>query len=137
MKESSSSKRPRETSSATNKSGMMTRIYPKQYVRPWKMTDGTEVIIRPICPDDEPLMVWFHETLSDETVYLRYFHPMKLSKRVSHERLTRICDVDYETEMVLVAECETSSPREQEIIAVSRMNRLPDSDKSFPEWRSI
>ena len=63
------------------------------------MTDGTEVIIRPICPDDEPLMVWFHETLSDETVYLRYFHPMKLSKRVSHERLTRICDVDYETEM--------------------------------------
>jgi acetyltransferase len=75
-------------------------------------------------------MVWFHEALSDMTVYLRYFHPMKLSSRVSHQRLIRICDIDYETEMVLVAECETPTPREREIIGVARMNVLPNTDRA-------
>ena len=46
----------------------------------------------------------FHETLSEQSVYLRYFHLMKLSQRVAHERLTRICFIDYDREMALVAE---------------------------------
>ena len=54
-------------------------------------------------------MVKFHETLSERSVYLRYFHPMKLSQRVAHERLTRICFIDYDREMALVA--ERSDPR--------------------------
>ena len=32
------------------------------------------MLIRPIRPEDEPMMVRFHETLSDESVYFRYFH---------------------------------------------------------------
>ena len=54
------------------------RPYPTQYVAPWKMKDGTQVTIRPIRPEDEPLMVKFHETLSERSVYLRYFQPLKL-----------------------------------------------------------
>ena len=49
------------------------RPYPMQYVSRWKMKDGREVTIRPIRPEDEPLMAEFHRTLSDRTVYLRYF----------------------------------------------------------------
>ena len=41
------------------------RPYPTQYVSPWKMKNGEEVIIRPIRPEDEPLIVKFHETLSE------------------------------------------------------------------------
>ncbi len=79
------------------------RPYPVQYVGAWKMKDGTEVTIRPIRPEDEPLMIEFHERLSDRSVYLRYFQPLKLSQRTAHERLTRICFIDYNREMALVA----------------------------------
>jgi acetyltransferase len=70
----------------------------------WTMKDGEEVLIRPIRPEDEPMMVKFHATLSERSVYLRYFHLMNLSQRVAHERLTRICFIDYDREMALVAE---------------------------------
>ena len=67
-------------------------------------------MIRPIRPEDEPLMVEFHETLSERTVHLRYFHALKLSRRVAHERLTRICFIDYDREIALVAECTDPRP---------------------------
>ncbi|HEX8201519.1 MAG TPA: acetate--CoA ligase family protein, partial [Isosphaeraceae bacterium] len=66
------------------------RPYPTRYVSPWTLADGRAVTIRPIRPEDEPLMVAFHQTLSDQSVYFRYFQALKLSQRVAHERLTRI-----------------------------------------------
>ena len=71
---------------------------------PWTATDGTTLVLRPIRPEDEPMLVAFHGTLSERSVSLRYFHAMKLSTRVAHERLTRICFIDYDREMALVAE---------------------------------
>ena len=79
--------------------------------------------IRPIRPEDEPLLVRFHETLSERSVYLRYFHPLKLSQRTAHERLTRICFIDYDREMALVAE-RKNSEGQPEIIAVGRLSKL-------------
>ena len=75
------------------------------------MKDGADVLIRPIRPEDEPLMVKFHDTLSERSVYLRYFHLMNLPQRVAHERLTRICFIDYDREMALVAETTQSHQR--------------------------
>ena len=72
--------------------------------RPWKLKDGTAVTIRPIRPEDEPLMVRFHQTLSERSVYLRYFATLKLDQRIAHERLSRICFNDYDREMALVVE---------------------------------
>ncbi len=100
------------------------RPYPSQYVAPWTMIDGTQVTIRPIRPEDEPLMVKFHETLSDRSVYLRYFCSLSLSRRVAHERLLRICFGDYDREMVLVAERTDAGTGERQIIGVGRMNKL-------------
>ena len=80
------------------------RPYPTQYVSSWTAKDGMPLVIRPIRPEDEPLLVQFHGTLSDRSVVLRYFHVMTLSTRVAHERLTRICFIDYDREMALVAE---------------------------------
>jgi acetyltransferase len=77
------------------------RPYPTQYVSHEELRDGTSVTIRPIRPEDEPLMVKFHETLSEESVYMRYFHMMNLDQRTTHERLTRICFIDYDREMAL------------------------------------
>jgi acetyltransferase len=99
------------------------RPYPVQYVSPWKMKNGTQVLLRPIRPEDEPAIVKFHETLSDQSVYLRYFHMEKLSSRVAHERLIRKCFIDYGREIALVADHVNHANGDHEIIAVGRLTR--------------
>ncbi|HEY3129645.1 MAG TPA: bifunctional acetate--CoA ligase family protein/GNAT family N-acetyltransferase [Acidobacteriota bacterium] len=100
------------------------RPYPTQYVWLWKMKDGTEVTIRPIRPEDEPLMVKFHESLSDRTVYTRYFYLINLSKRIAHERLTRICFVDYDREMRLVADQKDPKTGTHQILGLGGLTRF-------------
>ena len=100
------------------------RPYPLQYVSPWTMKDGNQVTIRPIRPEDEPLMVKLHQTLSDRSVYLRYFCSLSLSRRVAHERLLKICFGDYDREMALVAERNDPETGEPQIIAVGRLSKL-------------
>jgi len=100
------------------------RPYPTQYIEEWKLKDGTPVTIRPIRPEDEPAMIKFHERLSDRSVYLRYFQPLKLSQRVAHERLTRICFIDYDREMALVVEKTDPNSGEKELLAVGRLSRM-------------
>jgi len=99
------------------------RPYPIQYVKPWTMKNGEAVTIRPIRPEDEPLLIRLHQELSERSVYLRYFQPLKLSQRTAHERLTRICFIDYDREMALVVERkkEDGTP---EIIAIGRLSKL-------------
>jgi acetyltransferase len=98
------------------------RPYPKQYIGHFTTKKGVEVTIRPIRPEDEPLMVKFHETLSERSVYFRYFHMMKLGQRIAHERLTRICFIDYDRDMALVAEVrdENNPPY---IVGVGRLTK--------------
>jgi acetyltransferase len=106
------------------------RPYPLQYVSRWKMRDGANVVIRPIRPEDEPQMARFHESLSEESVYLRYFHMAKLSTRVAHERLIRKCFIDYDREMALIAEFTDAHTRNTCIAAVARLSRLPSSEEA-------
>ena len=103
------------------------RPYPTRYVAPWTMQDGTRVTIRPIRPEDEPLMVKFHETLSERSVYFRYFHAMQLTQRIAHDRLTRICFIDYEREMALVVLRNTAQTAESEILGVGRLTKIQGS----------
>lgn len=98
--------------------------YPIQYVTQWQMRDGTPVKIRPIRPEDEPLSVKFHQTLSEQSVYFRYFHLMKLSQRTAHERLMRLCFIDYDREMALVADYKNPETGEHEIFAVARLSKM-------------
>ncbi|NER29025.1 MAG: GNAT family N-acetyltransferase, partial [Symploca sp. SIO1C4] len=100
------------------------RPYPTQYVSPGKLNDGTPITIRPIRPEDEPLIVQFHKTLSEESVYFRYFHLIKLGMRTAHERLTRICFIDYNREMALVADYKNPETEKHEILAVGRLSKL-------------
>ncbi len=76
------------------------------------------------------MMVHFHATLSERSVYLRYFHMIKLDHRASHERLTRICLVDYDREMVLVAERLSPETAEREILAVGRLVKAPEANEA-------
>jgi len=97
--------------------------YPVKLISKWTMKDGNDVTIRPIRPEDEPLLIKFHEKLSERSVYLRYFQPMKLTQRTAHERLTRICFIDYNREMALVAE-RMNAAGEPEILAIGRLSKI-------------
>jgi acetyltransferase len=105
------------------------RPYPIHLVRPWQTKDGKDVVIRPIRPEDEPMMIEFHKKLSERSVYLRYFQPLKLTQRTAHERLTRTCFIDYNREMALVAERKNEAG-EPEILAVGRLSKLHGRDEA-------
>jgi acetyltransferase len=100
------------------------RPYPIQYVSSWVMKDGQAVTIRPIRAEDEPLMIKFHERLSDRSVYLRYFQGMPLDQRTKHDRLTRICSIDYDREIALVAECRDPHTDERRIVALGNLTKM-------------
>jgi acetyltransferase len=99
------------------------RPYPSAYVHPWTLRDGTAVNIRPVRPEDEPLLVAFHRDLSERSVYLRYFGPLKLEERAAHAQLVRLCCLDYDREMALVAERRDAGGGPPEILGVGRLSR--------------
>jgi acetyltransferase len=76
------------------------RPYPNQYIAPWRLRDGTEVVVRPIRAEDEQLVVQLFSTFSEHTIRMRFF---SMIKRLTHESLIRLCHLDYEREMALVA----------------------------------
>jgi acetyltransferase len=106
------------------------RPYPVQYVQEWSTQTDAPIAIRPIRPEDEPLMVRFHEELSEESVYLRYAHMINLKHRIAHERLTRICFIDYDREMLLVADRQDPDTSEHRILAVARLSKLHGTNEA-------
>lgn len=100
------------------------RPYPHQYAGQWRARNGQPFSIRPIRPEDEPRMVRFHQTLSEQTVFMRYAGMMKLDQRVAHDRLARVCFNDYDREIALVAEHRDPASGEEEIVGVGRLTKL-------------
>jgi acetyltransferase len=97
------------------------RPYPEHYATAWHSVAGANVMIRPIRPEDEPLLAAFHRTLSEESVYRRYFHLLSLEQRIAHERLIHRCNIDYDREMAFVAETRDAGP--PTIIGVGRLTK--------------
>jgi acetyltransferase len=93
--------------------------YPLEYVTTRRI-GGVKVTVRPIRPEDEPLMVEFHKTLSDRSVYLRYFGIVSLEERIMHERLRRVCFIDYDREIGLVIDLKNRDGTHQ-ILGVGRL----------------
>jgi acetyltransferase len=98
------------------------RPYPTQYISKFINKDEMEFTVRPIRPDDEPMIVKFHKQLSERSVYYRYFSPLELSFRTSHERLITKCFIDYDREMALVAEHKDADGN-SEILGIARLIR--------------
>jgi acetyltransferase len=107
------------------------RPYPHQYEGEFTMKNGQRVLIRPIRPEDEPAIIKFHGSLSERTVYQRYLQLLNLSQRTAHERLVRICFIDYARQMALVAERENPESHEPEIIGVARLQGLRNEVAEF------
>ncbi|MEW6470835.1 MAG: GNAT family N-acetyltransferase [Actinomycetota bacterium] len=74
--------------------------YPVEFEADVVLSDGGTVLIRPIRPDDAPALARFHQRLSPESVYLRYFSP---HPHLSEAELSFLTTVDYRWRMALVA----------------------------------
>lgn len=96
----------------------------------WTMKDGTKINIRAITPADEPLMIKFHQQLSERSVYMRYFESLSFAARTAHNRLAQICFADPERQTVLVAVHSDQTTSEQKIVAVGRLSKLSDPTKA-------
>ena len=103
------------------------RPYPAQYARRFRLRDGTDVMLRPIRPEDEGMLVAFHRTLSESSVRQRYLAPLQLDQRTTHERLIRVCFSDYDRDIALVVEHQPAGGV-TELVAVGRLSRDPAHD---------
>ncbi|MCE0499375.1 MAG: GNAT family N-acetyltransferase [Methylacidiphilales bacterium] len=113
---------PKKTTSAPGLSAAARRLRLKETLR---VRDYGKLLLRPIKPEDEPLMVEFHRTLSEESIYSRYFEHMTLECRTKHDRLARICANDDDS-FALVAEFPGNADAPRAIFGVGRLSRTDD-----------
>jgi acetyltransferase len=109
------------------------RPYPIQYLKSIHSKTNQLITIRPISPEDEPLLIKFHKELSEQSVYQRYFKALNLNQRIAHDRLLRLCFIDYAREMALVAHY-CNAQKEDFILGVARLSR---SAKPFEREFSV
>ena len=95
--------------------------YPNQFVSDWMLEDGTPVKLRPMRPEDEPLVEEFLGACSDDTIYFRYFRRIK---KWTHDMLIRFTQNDYDRELGLMAVGEPPAP--EVMMGVSRLVMTPD-----------
>jgi acetyltransferase len=99
------------------------RPYPKRLEQEVRLSDGTELLLRPIRPEDEPLIHAMFARLTPEDIRLRFFAPMKA---LSHQAAARMTQIDYDREMALVA-VERGADGAPEIMGVVRISADPDN----------
>ncbi len=97
------------------------RPYPEEYIRSARLNDGTEVVLRPIKPEDEPLWMDLLGSCSRESIYMRFRYMFHWQ---SHDVAVRYCFIDYDREMAIVAERNEDGKRK--LLGVGRLVCAPD-----------
>jgi len=96
--------------------------YPSQLATRTHLADGTELVIRPMRPEDADMEREFVRELSAESKYFRF---MQSINELTPEMLVRFTQLDYDREMALVAQIRREDNRRQ-IIGVARYSINPD-----------
>ncbi len=99
--------------------------YPSHFIFEVCLKDGTVVKVRPIKPEDEPLMAELFYSLSEETIRFRFMQP---KKTITHEELVRYCQIDYDRELALIALVEKEGKKQ--VIGVVRLIKYPDEENA-------
>jgi acetyltransferase len=73
--------------------------YPTNLVERVQLPDGTDLVIRPIRPEDAQMEQDFVRGLSEQTKYFRF---MQAIKELTPEMLVRFTQIDYDREMALI-----------------------------------
>jgi acetyltransferase len=99
------------------------RPYPEKYVKMVELKDGTQVVLRPIKPEDEPMWLVMLASCSKETIYSRFRYFFQWS---THEVATKYCYIDYDREIAIVAEITEGGARK--LLGVGRLIADPDHE---------
>ena len=103
-------------------SHLILRPYPESLIKSAKLKDETEVILRPIKPEDEPLWFELLASFSKAAIYHRFRYDFYFD---SHEVASQFCVIDYDREIAIVAEHEKEDGS-KELIGVGRLIADPD-----------
>lgn len=104
-------------------SHLLIHPYPEKYVKPVKLSNGANVMLRPIKPEDEPMWLTLLGSCSKESIYFRFRTNFFYD---SHEVATQFCYIDYSREMAIVAEITENKHRK--LIGVGRLIADPDHE---------
>jgi len=104
--------------------------YPAHLVKNIQLNDGTDIVIRPIRPEDAEIEAKFVRELSTETKYFRFMNSLQ---ELSQEMLVRFTQIDYHNEMALVAVKSNGAGEEQ--IGVARYTT--NQDKTSCEFALV
>ena len=74
--------------------------YPNDLVKHLQLPDGTDIIIRPIRPEDAEMEQEFVRNLSKESRYMRF---MQALRELTPDMLVRLTQIDYDREMAFLA----------------------------------
>jgi len=85
------------------------------------LRDGSEILLRPIKPEDEPLWVELLASCSKESIYHRFRYDFYFD---SHDIASQYCFIDYDREIAIVAEVEEEGKKK--LIGVGRLIGDPD-----------
>jgi acetyltransferase len=86
-----------------------------------RLPDGTEILVRPVRPEDESLIVELHDGHSEHTIRMRFFG---MVRRLSRDNLIRLCQLDYDRDVALAALHRGADGRPR-MIGVSRYHLDP------------
>jgi len=102
-------------------SHLILRPYPERLMKQATLKDGTEILLRPIKPEDEPLWLELLASCSKESIYMRFRYDFFFD---AHEVATQFCYIDYDREIAIVAEIEVEGRKK--LIGVGRLIADPD-----------
>jgi len=102
-------------------SHLILRPYPESLIKPAQLGDGTDILLRPIKPEDEPLWLELLASCSKEAIYHRFRYDFYFD---SHEIASKYCFIDYDREIGIVAELEENGVKR--LIGVGRLIADPD-----------
>jgi acetyltransferase len=105
-------------------SHLILRPYPESLVKSCKLKDDTEITLRPIKPEDEPMWLELLASCSKESIYHRFRYDFYFD---SHEVASQFCFIDYDREIAIVAEVEEEGKKK--LIGVGRLIADPDVEE--------
>jgi len=100
--------------------------YPAELESREVTSGGLWIFVRPIRPEDAPILVNLFDTLSPTSIYYRFFGHLK---SLPHSMLVRFTQVDYDREIDLVA-VDEKDKGEERILGVARIITDPDGKRA-------
>lgn len=110
-----------------NQARLAIRPYPQHLEESITLRNHQRCLLRPILPEDEPLLRDFIAQVTREDLYYRYFSEINA---FTHEDLANMTQIDYDREMAFVAVCQQEHG--EEITGVARA--ISDADNIDAEF---